>query len=160
DSDPCSSRMVPISDCQLPIPSNRQSAIKNQKWLVSGADNWNFYSRHDLQLWLNRSGSGSPEKKVCLASAICRDSHLHGLLGACRCRGFVPGDDGVLAGWKTLDGECAILSTDGEERTLHDADKSSHPRVLIALHRNQNLRAGKALLNWWRAIRLRLIPLG
>ena len=42
---------------------------------------------------------------------------------------------------------------------LEHADVGLHPRMLIALYRNENLRASESLLNRRRSVWLRLVPL-
>jgi hypothetical protein len=42
-----------------------------------------------------------------------------------------------------LDCEGAVFRADGEERVLHHADVGLHPRMLVALDRNQDFRRAK-----------------
>src|SRR6185503_18103431 len=48
--------------------------------------------------------------------------------------------------------------TDSVKRVLHHADVSLHPRMLVALDRNELFSATEGLLDWRRAISLSLVP--
>src|SRR2546425_974722 len=58
----------------------------------------------------------------------------------------------------SLDCEGSIFPTNREEWMFQNANIRLHPRMLITLDRDQNLGTCKRLLDWRRAIWLRLIP--
>ncbi len=71
----------------------------------------------------------------------------------------MPRDNCVSTSRHTLNGEGAVIAAHREERVLQDTDVSLHPWVLVAFHRNQDLRTRKGLFDWRCTVRLSLIPL-
>src|SRR6185295_19852598 len=98
------------------------------------------------------------EREVSLGAAVRRYRHLHRLLFA-SCTAFSPRHNCVRAWRNTRDLIRTGIVTHFEERGLHDADVSLHPRMLIALNRNQHFCPRERLLDWRRTVGLRLVPL-
>src|SRR5437868_3777930 len=72
----------------------------------------------------------------------------------------MPRNHCVLARRYTLDREAAVFRCHCKEWMLGYSNVRLHPRMLIALHRNQNFSARKFVRQRRRAVRLRLVPIG
>src|SRR5262245_9830239 len=100
---------------------------------------WKIDCRHQLKRnWLAHRRCA--EREVGFRCSACRDRHFDCLLSSV-CASFMPVHDGVFAWGHTLNRVAAILSSYGEEWVFTDRNVRLHPRMLIALHRNQYLCA-------------------
>ena len=71
---------------------------------------------------------------------------------------FVHEGQGVIARGQALNFELAVRPSDRVERIFHDVDEHSHPRVLVAFHRQHDFFTGEALFQGRGFRGLGLIP--